>query len=139
MFTLTGTLRDHGGQPLAGVTLVITPSPSVTVDRAGDVVHLGGHGVATDKDGSFTVRLVTLDLGGGERPVYTIRSITGGRLPPVRFVAPEDGVTVDLADITPVAAPGPWAEYVKGDPGDSSITSTDNGNGTFTLTGVTNG
>lgn len=140
MFTLTGTLQDHGGQPLAGARLIITPSPYVTIDHTGDVVHLGGRGVTTDRTGSFTVQLVTLDLGGGERPVYTVRTTAaGGRFRPVLFAAPEDGATVDLADVAPVAAPGAWAEYVKGDPGEDgadSVVAIANGNGTITLTGA---
>lgn len=121
MFTLTGTLQDHGGQPLAGATLVITASPFVTVDHAGDVIHLGGIEVTTDETGYFTTELVTLDLGDGERPVYTVRTTHGSRLRPVRFMAPEDGVTVDLADVTPVPAVGPYVEYVKGDPGPPGV------------------
>ena len=140
MFTLTGTLADHGGQPLAGATLIIAPTPSVTIDHTGNVVHLGGTEVTTDETGAFTVELVTVDLGDGERPVYTIRTTAGGRLRPVRFMAPEDGITVDLADVTPAPAVGPYVEYVKGDPGAdgfAAIIPTDNGNGTTTLTGVT--
>lgn len=109
MFTLTGTLADHAGQPLAKATLIITPTPAVTIDATGKVIHLGGTEVTTDETGFFTTDLATHD---GLQ--YTVRTTAGGRLRPQRFAAPIDGVTLDLADVTPAPAPSPMAEYVRG-------------------------
>lgn len=96
MFTLTGTLEDHGGKPLAHTTVIITPTPSVTVDTAGKVLHLGGTEATTDADGKMSVQLESAAV------IYTVRSTAGGRLRPQRFNAPEDGATVDLADVVDV-------------------------------------
>ena len=101
-------------QPLVGATLIITPTPSVTIDHDGDVIHLGGVEVTTDTTGTFTVELAHApDL------FYTVRTTAGGRLRPVRFACADitDGTVVDLSDVTPAPAPGPYVEYVKGDPG----------------------
>ena len=103
MFTLTGTLHDHAGEPLAGSRVQIMPSPSVTVDHDGDVVHLGGTDVVTDEAGSFTVSLVH-----GPDLTYLVRGTAGGKLRPVRFSCDDiaDGATIDLADVTPAPAVG---------------------------------
>lgn len=96
MFTLTGTLTDHRNDPLAAREVLVLPSPRMTVDADGDVVHLGHATVTTDEAGTFTVDLIT-----APGLVYTVRSPSGGPLRPVRFAAPQDGATVDLADVTP--------------------------------------
>ena len=107
--TLTGTLTDHGVNPLTGATIIVTPTPAVTVDKDGQVVHLGGTEVTTDETGFFTV-----DLATGPGLSYTVRTTAGGRLRPVRFAAEADGATVDLSDAHPIPAPSPMAEYVRG-------------------------
>ena len=111
MFTLTGTLTDHAGDPLTGMQLVIQPTPMVTVDHAGQTVRLGGTHVTTDEGGFFTVTLAT-----GPGLWYTMRSTAGGRLTPRRFAAPTSGTVLDLSDpdVFPTPAPSPMAEYVRG-------------------------
>ena len=111
MFTLTGTLIDHAGDPLAEMQLLIQPTPTLTVDHAGQTVRLGGTQVTTDEGGYFTV-----DLATGPDLWYTVRSTAGGRLTPRRFKAPADGAVLDLSDpdVFPQPAPSPMAEYVRG-------------------------
>ena len=119
-FTLTGTLQDHGGDPIASATLVIHPTPQVTIDHDGDVIHLGGHTATTDETGFFTVDLVHApDL------FYTVRTTAGGRLRPVRFACADitDGTVVDLSDVTPAPAPGPYVDYLRGQDGADGLMS----------------
>ena len=111
MITLNGTLQDHGGGPITGQAIIIMPTPSVTIDTAGDVVHLGGTEATTDEMGFFTA-----DLAHAPGLTYTARSTAGGRLRPVRFSCDDldDGSTIDLSDVTPAPAPSPLASYVRG-------------------------
>lgn len=124
MFTLTGTLRDYTKQPIQGASLTLTPSPARTRDPAADIVYIQGTTVTTDAAGSFTTDLVTLP---GLQ--YTVQGRMFGQF---HFDAPEDGTTVDLADVAPAMAPGPYAPYVRGI-GVESITDEDR-DGTATIT-----
>ena len=119
-FTLTGTLDDHALTPIVGATLIISPTPAVTIDHDGDTIHLGGHEVTTDETGFFTVDLVHApDL------FYTVRTTAGGRLRPVRFACADitDGTVVDLSDVAPAPAPGPYVEYLRGQDGADGLMS----------------
>ena len=104
MFTLTGTLKDHAGKPVADSAVVITPSPLVTKDSAGNVVYLGGTTVYTDATGKFTATLVA----NKDVLTYSVRSYLGGPLEkPIYFRSPADTVVVDLADVVEVEPPTP--------------------------------
>lgn len=107
MFTFKGTVEDHAGAPITGADLIIQPDPRVTTDPG--VYRTGGTTVTTDELGRFEV-----DLATAPGLTYTVRSTGGGHVKARRFAAPEDGATVDLADITPVLAPSPMDPYVRG-------------------------
>ena len=109
MFTFSGTLEDHGGEPLAGVQILIQPTPSTTVDVNGKVVRIGGRSVSTDEFGQFAI-----ELAAGDGLTYTARSTAGGPLTPVRFPAAPDGTIYDIADATPIPAPSPMSPMVRG-------------------------
>lgn len=108
MFTLTGTLQDHAAAALAGVELTFTPRPAVTRDPDADVVYASGDGVpvTTDSAGSFTVDLVSADGLSYLAQGVPIRAF--------HFDAPADGETVNWADIMPLQATSPLADYVRG-------------------------
>lgn len=119
-FTLTGTLQDHGSAPITAATIIVTPTPQVTVDATGKVIHLGGTEVTTDETGYFTA-----DLAHASGLTYTVRTTAGGRLRPVRFACADlpDGSVIDLSDVTPAPAPGPYVEYLRGQDGTNGLMS----------------
>ena len=52
-----------------------------------------------------------------------VRSTAGGPVRPVRFEAPADGTVLDLSHVTPMPAPSPMAEYLRGRDGADGLMS----------------
>lgn len=105
MFTLTGTLESHAGVPHAGVAVSVEPHPAVNPDPTADVTYAMGWEGKTDDLGHFTVQLETFP-----GLTYLLRSAVTS---PQRFVAPADGVTLDITDIIPIYAPEPMVPYLQ--------------------------
>ena len=105
MFTLTGTLESHAGAPHAGVAVSVEPHPAVNPDPTADVTYAMGWEGKTDDLGHFTVQLETFP-----GLTYLLRSAVTS---PQRFVAPADGVTLDITDIIPIYAPEPMVPYLQ--------------------------
>src|SRR5699024_6844580 len=125
MFTITGTLKDHLNNPLAGETIKFRPRPDITVT---DDVYIGGGDVVTDDQGNFSTELVSVK----DRSYL----VYGGGLKPFFMAAQPDGSTVELGNVSPIPAPSAMSDYIRG-VGVDSITDTD-GDGIATVT-LTNG
>jgi lysophospholipase L1-like esterase len=105
--TLTGTIPSAvAGTPFKG-KVACRPS-AYLVDSSRNAVYPGGGSVSIGSDGTFSVVLLPCDAEGVE-PVgwrwFIDLQPTGGRR--IQFYADITGTgTVDLADLTPVPAPG---------------------------------
>src|SRR5699024_6062462 len=125
MFTITGTLKDHLNNPLAGETIKFRPRPDITVT---DDVYIGGGDVVTDDQGNFSTELVSVK----DRSYL----VYGGGLKPFFMAAQPDGSAVELGNVSPIPAPSAMSDYIRG-VGVDSITDSD-GDGIATVT-LTNG
>lgn len=107
--TITGTLLDAAGAPMLGYVTFTPDTPIVNVAPAGKTIPRASVRADLDAEGKFSVELQPADAAGVNPQNFTYRAAlyvysTGQR--PARptefsFTAP-DGVTLDLADITPV-------------------------------------
>lgn len=88
-FTITGTLRDHGGRPLAGRVIRVTPDPLTS--HGSGITYAGGATATTDAAGKVTLALVALE---GTTYRLSAHGVHFKELP-----SPEAGAVVDLSDL----------------------------------------
>lgn len=117
MFTLTGVLVDHGGEPIPNQKVEITPNPGRTVDVDNSKTRLGEpKNVFTGHDGRFAISLEYAP-GLWYRVVLTRVTNQGRSSYTLEFEAPEEeGETVDISDPSyfSTPAPSPMTSYVRG-------------------------